>query len=417
MNILLLATLIFTGGAGDTLDLKTCYEIADVNYPVKNQSVFYSEIAEKKIDNIGINYLPKITLKGQATYQSDVTRLDIENPFFIVPEVGKDMYKLTVDVNQLIYDGGNTSTLKNVERSQLLVEKQKVEVELFTLKQRINDLYFNVLILQEKIKSNILLQSDIKNKMKEIESKIRNGALPAGNIYILEAQLLQVEQELLSIENDKNGAIAMLSELLGKEISYDDYFKIPDSPEKDIEKTDSRRPEYKLFDLQKDHFKNYSTLAGIKNMPRVSVFGQAGYGKPGLNMLEDKFKLFGLIGLSVQWSPLDWNSSNIDKQIYEINRNIIETQKETFDRNLKVSLEKYYSDIKKYEDMLIKDDEIISKRKDIVALTSSQLDNGTITATPYLTELTNLNQSVLMKQMHQLQLIQSKINLITAKGK
>lgn len=417
MNILLLATLIFTGGAGDTLDLKTCYEIADVNYPVKKQSVFYSEIAEKKIDNIGVNYLPKITLKGQATYQSDVTRLDIENPFFIVPEVGKDMYKLTVDVNQLIYDGGNTSALKNVERSQLLVEKQKVEVELFTLKQRINDLYFNVLILQEKIKSNLLLQNDIKNKMKEIESKIRNGALPAGNIYILEAQLLQVEQELVSIENDKNGAIAMLSELLGKEISYDDYFKIPDSPEKDIEKTGSRRPEYKLFDLQKDHFKNYSTLAGIKNMPRVSVFGQAGYGKPGLNMLEDKFKLFGLIGLSVQWSPLDWNSSNIDKQIYEINQNIIETQKETFDRNLNVSLEKYYSDIKKYEDILNKDDEIISKRKDIVVLTSSQLDYGTITATPYLTELTNLNQSVLMKQIHHIQLLQSKINLITAKGK
>ena len=417
MNILLLATLIFTGGTGDTLDLNTCYEIADVNYPVKKQSVFYSEIAEKKIDNLGINYLPKFILKGQVTYQSDVTRLDIENPFFKVPEVGKDMYKLTVDVNQLIYDGGNTSALKDVERSQLLVEKQKIEVELYTLKQRINDLYFNILILQEKIKSNLLLQEDIKNKMKEIESKIRNGLIPAGNIYILEAQLLQVEQELISIKTDKEGAISMLSELLGKEISSDNYFRIPDAEVTESKYTDINRPEYKLFDLQKDHFKNYSTLADIKNMPRVNIFGQGGYGKPGLNMLDDKFKLFGLIGLSVQWSPIDWNSSNTEKQIYEINQNIIETQKETFDKNLKVSLEKYYSDIKKYEDILIKDDEIISKRKDIVKLTSSQLDNGTITATPYLTELTNLNQSVLMKEIHRLQLLQSKINLITAKGK
>ncbi|MBN1634380.1 MAG: TolC family protein [Ignavibacteria bacterium] len=417
MNIILLVSLIFTGGAGDTLDLNTCYEIADVNYPVKKQSGLYSEMAEKKIDNIGINYLPKITLKGQATYQSDVTRLDIENPFFKVPEVGKDMYKLTVDVNQLIYDGGSTSALKNIERSQLLVEKQKVEVELFTLKQRINDLYFNILILQEKVKSNLLLQEDIKNKMKEIESKIRNGLIPAGNIYILEAQLLQVEQELISIETDKEGAISMLSELLGEDISSDNYFRIPDALITESGYTDINRPEYKLFDLQKDHYKNYSTLADIKNMPRVSVFGQGGYGKPGLNMLDDKFKLFGLIGLSVQWSPFDWNSSGLDKQIYEINQNIIETQKETFDKNLRVSLEKYYSDIKKYEDIIIKDDEIISKRKDIVTLTSSQLDNGTITATTYLTELTNLNQSELMKQIHRLQLLHSKINLITVKGK
>lgn len=417
MNILLLIPLIFTSGAGDTLDLNTCYKIADFNYPVKKQSVFYSEIAEKKIDNLGINYLPKFILKGQATYQSDVTRMDIENPFLRVPEVGKDMYKLIVDVNQLLYDGGNTSALKDVERSQLLVEKQKIEVELYTLKQRINDLYFNILILQEKIKSNLLLQEEIKNKMKEVESKIRNGLIPAGNIYILEAQLLQAEQELISIERDKEGTISILSELLGEEISPDNYFRIPDVQIAGSKNADINRPEYKLFDLQKDHFKNYSTLADIKNMPRVNIFGQGGYGKPGLNMLDDKFKLFGLIGLSVQWSPFDWNSSNIDKQIYEINQNIIETQKETFDKNLKVSLEKYYGDIKKYEDILNKDDEIILKRKDIVKLTSSQLDNGTITATTYMTELTNLNQSELMKQIHYLQLLQSKINLITAKGK
>lgn len=417
MNILLLATLIFTGTAGDTLDLNTCYEIANVNYPVKKQSVYYSEIAYKKTENIGINYFPKITFKGWATYQSDVTKLNISNPMFVVPEIGNDMYKLSVDVNQLIYDFGNTSALKDIERSQLLVEKQKVEVELYTLKQRINDLYFNVLILQEKIKSNLLLQEDIRNKMKEIESKIRNGLIPAGNIYILEAQLLQVEQELISIETDKQGAISMLSELLGKNISASDYFRTPDAEITGTGLPDINRPEHKLFDLQKDHFKKYSMLSDIENMPRVNIFGQAGYGKPGLNMLEDKFRLFGLIGLSIQWSPIDWNSSTLDKQIYEINQSIIETQKETFDKNLKVTLEKYFSDIKKYENILVKDNEIISKRKDIVKLTSSQLDNGTITATTYLTELTNLNQSELMKQTHQLQLLQSKINFITAKGR
>jgi len=417
MNILLLSTLMFTGGAGDTLDLNTCYETAYLNYPVKKQTEYYSDLTEKKIANLEINYLPKISLKGQATYQSDVTKLNIDNPMLKAPEIGKDMYKLSLDLNQLIYDGGNTSALKETEISNLFVEKQKVEVELYGLKQRINDLYFSILILQEKVTSNKLLQEDIIIKMKDIESKIKNGLLPGGNIYILEAQLLQVEQELISIEKDRESAISMLSELIGKELSDSDYFKVPENELNSEKSIEIRRPELKLFDLQKNQFDKYSNLADIKNLPRVNLFGQAGYGKPGLNMLDDKFSFFGLIGISIQWSPVDWNSSGLDKQIYEINKNIIETQKETFNKNLKITLDKYNGDIEKFENIILKDDEIISKRKEIVKLTSSQLDNGTITATTYLTELTNLNQAELLKKTHTLQLLQSRINLITAKGK
>lgn len=151
-------------------------------------------------------------------------------------------------------------------------------------------------------------------------------------------------------------------------------------------------------------------------MPKLSAFGQAGYGRPGLNMLDNTFQPFYTLGLSVAWNPVNWNSNKNEIQIYEANKKIIDRQKETFDKNLKVSLEKYKSDIQKYESLLKKDEELMNIRQKIVDIASSQLANGTITSTTYLTELANKNQVVLSYKTHLIQLIQAKINFLTTKG-
>jgi outer membrane protein TolC len=151
-------------------------------------------------------------------------------------------------------------------------------------------------------------------------------------------------------------------------------------------------------------------------LPKVSAFGQGGYGRPGLNMLDNSFKPYYMVGLNFTWNPVNWNSDNNEKQIYQINRKIVDSQKETFDKNVKVSLEKYKSDIEKYEDLIKKDEQLISLRENIVAITYSQLQNGTITSTVYLTELNNKTQSQLMLETHKVQLLQAKINYLTTKG-
>lgn len=419
MKIILITQIlsfIFSGG-NDTLTLNQCYKISEETYPLMKQNVVYESIRKTKSDNISTNFFPQISFKGQATYQSDVTKLELNTPFFKPTEMNKDRYQITLDVRQLIYDGGTTSLQKKLETSITNVEKQKTYVELYSIRQKINDLYFSILILQKKKEYSELLIKDIKNRISELEAKVKNGVIPASNIYILEAQLLQIEQEISGIESEIGSAKKMLSELIGKEIDSTVVLILPEV-EFNFNNSDTllNRPEYKLFTLQKQLTLNQDELITTRKLPKINLFGQAGIGRPGLNMLDNSFQPFYLIGLNVVWNPIDWNSTNYEKYINKLNSDLIDIQKEVFDKNLKINLSKYKADIDKYEELIKKDDEIILKRKEIVYVTLSQLENGIITSTVYLTELINYNQSLLLKEIHIVLLTQAKVNYLTVKG-
>lgn len=396
--------------------LKECYRIAYENYPNSKQKEYYKSISSLKIENIGVNFLPQISIKGQATYQSDVTELVLSNPMFQPPVINKDQYRITMDVRQLIYDGSNTSSLKNTETKQVLVDEQKVEVDLFSLKQRINDLYFSVLLFQQRMRVNQLLINDLKSRIAETESRVKNELNLPANLYILQAQLIQTEQEMENLNTDREASLKMLSELIGYTIPEKTELEYPQHQAVVFDDNLSERPEYKLFDYQKEQLNSYSNVISSRILPKLSAFGQAGLGRPGLNMLDNDFKPFYMVGLSVSWNPINWGADNNEKQIYQINQKIVDSQKETFEKNVKVSLEKYKSDMDKYENLIQKDEELITLREKIVESTYSQLQNGTITSTVYLTELNNKTQSQLMLETHKLQLLQAKINYLTTKG-
>lgn len=400
----------------DTLTLNECYDRVYEKHPNVYQKSLYESSSALKLKNLDVNYLPQISFKGQATYQSDVPQIDIPIPIVKISEQSKDRYQLLLDVKQIIYDGGTTSSLKNVEEKQLISDKQKVEVELYGLRQRVNDLYFSVLLLQEKKNINQLYYNDIQSKIRELTSKVENGVIPKSNLYILQAQLLQVEQEIENIEADKTASLKMLGELMEKDLVSYVALDLPNPRMVDFNIIPGDRPEYKLFEFQQSQLDALKSSVNTRIIPKLNLFGQAGYGRPGLNILDNSFKPFYTVGLSVSWNPVNWNSNNNEIRIYETNKKIIDKQKETFDKNLKVSLEKYSADIKKYEMLLKKDEELISLREKIVESTASQLSNGTITSTVYLTELSNKNQVLLTYKTHQIQLVQAKINFLTTKG-
>lgn len=415
MKIIILFLMLFNQKQ-DTLTLNECYDRVYEKYPNAYQKTIYENSSSLKLKNLDVNYLPQISFKGQATYQSDVPQIDIPIPTIKMPEQSKDRYQILLDIKQLIYDGGTTNSLKTVEEKQLFADKQKVEVELYGLKQRVNDLYFTILLLQERKNINQIYYNDIQSRIKELTSKVENGVIPKSNLYILQAQLLQIEQEIESIETDKSASLKMLGDLMEKDIDKDIILNLPNPREANYEVVPGDRPEYKLFEYQKLQFDALKSSINSRIMPKLNVFGQAGYGRPGLNILDNSFQAFYTVGINVSWNPINWNSNSNEVQIYEANKKIIDRQKETFDKNLKVSLEKYKSDIIKYESLLKKDEELISLREKIVESTASQLSNGTITSTIYLTELNNKNQVLLTYKTHQIQLIQAKINFLTTKG-
>ncbi|MCX6161354.1 MAG: TolC family protein, partial [Ignavibacteriae bacterium] len=251
---------------------------------------------------------------------------------------------------------------------------------------------------------------------KELESRVKNEVITPSNLYILQAQLLQIEQEIRSIDADRTASLKMLSELIGVQLSENITLAVPSPDLNNLDLVPGDRPEHRLYSVQQSQFDSYKDVVSTKSIPKFSFIGQAGFGRPGLNFLDNSFEPFYTVGLSVSWNPINWNQNNNEKQIYDINKKIISTQQETFDKNLRVSLEKYKSDILKFQDLLSKDEEIISLREKIVSSTYSQLQNGTITSTVYLTELNNKYQSQLLLETHRLQLIQAKVNFLTTKG-
>jgi outer membrane protein TolC len=219
-----------------------------------------------------------------------------------------------------------------------------------------------------------------------------------------------------NLNTDREAFLKMLSELIGYTIPEKTELEYPRYQTVVLDDNLSERPENKLFEYQKEQLNSYSDVISSRILPKLSAFGQAGLGRPGLNMLDNNFKPFYMVGLNVTWNPINWGADNNEKQIYQINQKIVDSQKETFEKNVKVSLEKYKSDIYKYENLIQKDEELITLREKIVESTYSQLQNGTITSTVYLTELNNKTQTQLMLETHKLQLLQAKINYLTTKG-
>jgi outer membrane protein TolC len=408
----------------DTITLDHCQQQAAANYPSVRQIVLQDESFALKIKNLNKNYWPQVNVNGQLSYQSEVTVVDInipENPYFsgedlAPPPVSKDWYKLTLDINQVIYDGGMTSLNKTLEETNLLLDKQAVEVELQQLKEMVNDVYFNILLLQERKKLLEVVRDELQAKLVQVESGVRNGILTESDADVLKAEKIRISQQLIEMSTGIETGMTMLQELTLIPISTLNHFPVPDIIT-DPSVYSNQRPEYELLALQQNRLSAMDGLAVSRLRPKLSGFGQLGYGRPGLNMLLNEFDPFYIFGARLTWNFWNWNQTKRERELLGLQKDIIETKKETFDKNLKVSSERYKGDIRKYEQLLQTDEEIIALRANVVRRASSQLDNGVITATDYMTEVNAETQARLDQETHRVMLVKAKVAYTTVLGK
>ena len=399
----------------DTLTLDFCQKKALENYPVLKQKDLLTTANDIAISNFTKAYLPQLSLNGQATYQSATTELPIHIPGLQIPSLDKDAYKATLDVTQLIYDGGMSANQKKLETASTQADLQNVETELYKLKDKVNSIYFAVITLQENKKLLKLSKQDIQNKLLKIESGIKNVAMLESGAFVMRAEIIKINQQISEIEYSISAAFKMLGDYLSITISDSAKLKLPDIV---IASTnyENIRPELKAFDLQEQKLDISKSLLGCKLMPRFAAFGELGYGRPGLNMLSNSFDAFYMVGAKVSWTLWDWNETSNQKKILDLQKQVLESEKETFNQGIKIILENNIADISKYESLINSDNDIISLREKVVKISESQLENGTITATEYLTDLNNLLQSKVNLQSHKIQLIKTKVEYLTLKG-
>jgi len=397
------------------LSLSQAYELAQKNYPVIKQKGLVKQTEDLTIENLRKGYLPQATVSGQATYQSEVTGIDIALPGVNIQSPAKDQYKVLADVNQVVYDGGLIKQQQKVTHLNTEVEEQKIEVELYKLKDRINQIYLGTLFLDEQIKQADLIKQDIQVGIKQVEAQVINGVVLKSNLNVLKAQLLQTDQRVIELKASRKGLIETLGLFLDQQLAENIVLEKPvmsSSLPNEIS-----RPELKLYSDQSKLVQQQNKLVTAKNLPKASLFAQGGYGRPGLNLLKNEFDWFYIAGVRFNWSLGGLYTSKKEKQLNEVNRKIIDVQKETFLLNTNTQLKQQHSEIDKYEQLVETDKAIIDLRVQVKEAAVAQLQNGVITANDYLREVNAEDHARQSLISHQIQLLQAEINYQTTLGK
>lgn len=393
-----------------TITLQNCYDLAEKNYPIAKQTNLLQQKSTYEIDALNKAKLPTISLNAQATYQSDVISLPIPIPG--TESINKDQYRATLDVNQLIYNGGIINASSKLKESQMQTQQQQVVVNLYQLKSRINYSYMMILLWQDQKELLISKQNNINSKIKEVQSGVKYGAILPASEQVLQAELLKLNQ--LLTENSFQ-RIKELQNLAGLTSSAFSENTVLEKPITTIE-TNGVRPEIKFFEMQQAQIEASKNIISKSNLPKLNAFGQLGYGNPGLNMLNNSFEEFYIVGLKLNWNLFDWNKSKAEKQALSIANEIVSTEKETFEINNKMQLDELFSEISKMENILKTDDEIILLREKVVQSYDAQLRNGVITSSEYIVELNQLFDAKTNQKVHQTQLELAKINYKSIKG-
>jgi outer membrane protein TolC len=410
--IILLITVV--NNAFAQLTLEQCQEMAKKNYPLIRQKELINQTKEFSVANAHSGFLPQFALYAQATYQSDVTRVPIDLPNLTIKPLSKDQYKIYGEVNQTLLDGGTIRQNAAVAEASSQVQSQQLEVELYKIRDRVNQLFFGILLLDQQMVQLDLLTKDLQSSLSKVRASIQNGTAFRTNADILQAEMLKTDQRVIETRSLRKAYLDMLGIFTNQTLVESTKLVAPQI--QFSQSSDIHRPELSLYNTQKQLYSSQYQLSNTRNTPKLGLFLQAGYGKPALNVLKNEFDTYYIGGVRLSWSFSGFYNKGRDRQLLEVNNQLIDTQRDLFLFNTKISLTQNSHEISKLNDLLKVDDQIITLRTRIKETAKAQLDNGVITANDYLRELNAEDQAKQNQSLHQVQLMLAQVNYKTTSG-
>jgi outer membrane protein TolC len=408
MKKLLLLTLLLLSfdfsNAQSQITLDECYSKARENYPLINQKDYIAQSKDYNVSNVWKGYFPQVTINGQASYQSEVTSIPISIPEFKIPTLSKDQYKAYADVSQVVYDGGVMGSQADIQNSMSEVDNQKLEIDLLNLKERINQIYFGILLLDEQLKQLQFVKKDLNESLAKLTASYEYGTATKTNVNLIKAELLNTEQRNIEMVASRKAYINMLGLLINSNLDESTNFVRPEEPNI-LSQEEINRPELKLYLSQQNLIEGQSGLTLSKILPKASLFFQGGYGKPTLNLLKNEFNWYYIAGARLSWALSNLYTQGNENEINELNKKIIGTQKETFLLNTNVSLKQQLIEINKLKDLINIDKEIIEIRTSVKNATKSQLENGVVTSSDFIRDLNSEDSSRQNLAIHTIQLL------------
>ncbi len=400
--------------AQETVTLEQCQQWARENHPVLKQSGFYQQILDLKNENNTAVFLPQVTLNGQATYQSDVTKIALSMPGINIPTVDKDQYKFYLDLKQTIWDGGLSKAKELINETENAGNQSQIEVELYQVKEKVNQFYFTSFLIQKNLKILEKKNETLTERQKILESAVKNGMVLSSELDQLLAELIKTDQLVLELKNNQETVLLALAILTGKNTDQVRNLALTEEPmllDKPL-----MRPELDLFSKQNELLEANSEILKKQRNPKLFGFGQAGYGKPGLNMLNNKFDTYYLVGLGFNWNVLDWKTTSRQRQILKLQQDIIQTKQESFVQNIDLATDQQTKQISQITELLKSDKDLIQVRERITKTSASKLENGTITMADYIQDLNAEITAKLTLETHKIQLKEARIKLANIRG-
>jgi outer membrane protein TolC len=405
------------------LTLKDCYDHAMTSNALAGEKTGYSDISKLKDENLVRGWLPTLDANGSLVYNSSVIDLSGVLGSLPIPGIANaikplphEQYKITLDINQVIYDGGAIKGARELEKADLSVNQKQTETDMYKLRGEINNYYFNLLLLaRQKELLNTYLEI-IEKQISSMQSGINNGVIIKSDIDILTSEKINIQQELAENEIRKTSFIKVLSNLTGLEIDTTTIFIVP-AP-KDELSNELLRPELQLFDLRKGQLGAGLKVIESSRMPKAFGFATFGYGNPpGSNFFKNEFSPYYIVGATLKWNIFDWNRSKNEKQIISFQQSLIENRKKDLTDNLNRLLVSKNAEIISLKALIDRDNELIALRKKITASSKSQYQNGTVTATEYLNQLNSERQALINNEIHKINLSMARIEYLNISGK
>ena len=386
--------------------LNTLIDSATQNYPGLNQRILNSEIKDNANSGLSKRFLPQFNLTAQGSWQSDVTSLPISLPNVKIPEMPKDSWKAQLEIQQLIYDGGNIQNQKDLLNVQNLLDDNVLAGDLWQLTSQVTDQYYSYFIL---ISANeqLLATRNVLNERKKIYlTSLKYGSTSEEEGLILDAEVLKIDQQMEENSSTNDGILRTLEILTGlHSISLArPAVDIALQPDVNIQ---NNRPELARFSLMQQRLDlNIKNRQAIK-LPQLGAFVQTGYGRPSLNMLNTEFDFYAMVGIKASWNLFDWGIARKDKAVLSVQKEIISSQREVYNQKINSQSEQLKSDAKKYSDLILLDNQQIELRERIAKIATLRFDEGVMNAADLVARLNDVTIAKIQHQLHLIRLQQT----------
>ncbi len=407
--LIITAAVAYMTGAGQTLE--ECQTAAERNYPLISQFGLIEKTTELTMANIRKGWLPQVSASAQATYQSDVVswpdqiKTTYQQMGIDMKGLRKDQYRVGIDINQTVYDGGAIRSRQAIAREQGNVQTAQTEVDLYAVRKRVDEMYFALLMLDEQIQLNKDLQELLASNERKLESMVKGGTAAESDLHNVKAERLNVAQQATSLESNKRMLQSMLSTFCGIEVKS---VVKPEATEAASQLMDNR-PEMRLFDAQLRLADAQEKSLNSALMPKLGVFAQGYYGYPGYNMFEDmmshKWSLNGIVGARLTWNIGALYTRKNDKAKLQTQRDLIATNREVFLFNNRLELLRQNEEIARYRKLMAADQEIIDLRASVRKAAESKLAHGIIDVNALISEINQENAARVQQSMHEIEML------------